>query len=99
MDDLMAALFLESFADTPSELILDIDATDVPLHGEQEVRFITGIMGIIVICRSIFSVMNTCCAPACAQPIRIMPLNATNLSGTIVTSEIKNASAVLDRLQ
>lgn len=29
-------LFLDSYARAPKEIVLDLDATDVPLHGEQE---------------------------------------------------------------
>ncbi len=42
IEELLAALFLESFQEAPEELILDFDATDVPLHGEQEERFFHG---------------------------------------------------------
>ena len=30
--------FIESFPSTPTELILDVDASDVPLHGDQELK-------------------------------------------------------------
>ena len=42
IEDLMVALFLERFDEAPEELILDFDATDIPLHGEQEGRFFHG---------------------------------------------------------
>ena len=32
-------LFLESHREAPTEIVLDLDATDVPLHGHQEARF------------------------------------------------------------
>ena len=35
-------LFLDSHAQPPREIVLDLDATDVPLHGEQESRFFHG---------------------------------------------------------
>jgi len=34
--------FIDSFAQPPEELILDVDATDDPVHGEQEKRFFHG---------------------------------------------------------
>ena len=35
-------LFLEAHAAPPREIVLDLDATDDPLHGEQEGRFFHG---------------------------------------------------------
>lgn len=42
IDDLMVDIFLESYKHPPSEIILDLDATDDPLHGTQEGRFFHG---------------------------------------------------------
>jgi hypothetical protein len=42
MDDLLVDLFLEAYANPPEEIILDVDATDDPLHGNQEGRFFHG---------------------------------------------------------
>lgn len=42
MDDLLVDLFLEAYATAPAEIILDVDATDDPLHGNQEGRFFHG---------------------------------------------------------
>src|ERR1700752_4168760 len=39
---LFVALFLEAHDQPPSEIILDLDATDDPVHGEQEGRFFHG---------------------------------------------------------
>jgi hypothetical protein len=39
---LMVDLFLEAHDRLPSEIILDLDATDDPVHGEQEGRFFHG---------------------------------------------------------
>lgn len=35
-------VFLESEARAPHRIVLDLDATDAPLHGQQEKRFIHG---------------------------------------------------------
>jgi hypothetical protein len=35
-------VFIESYASAPTELILDVDTTDLPLHGKQEGRFFHG---------------------------------------------------------
>ncbi len=42
IEALFVALFLESFREPPAEIILDLDATDDPLHGHQEGRFFHG---------------------------------------------------------
>ena len=42
IDELWVNLFLESHAEAPEQIILDLDATDAPLHGEQERRFFHG---------------------------------------------------------
>jgi Transposase DDE domain group 1 len=42
MDDLLVDLFLEAHDTAPAEIILDVDATDDPLHGNQEGRFFHG---------------------------------------------------------
>lgn len=39
---LFVELFLEAHEQAPSEIILDLDATDDPVHGEQEGRFFHG---------------------------------------------------------
>jgi hypothetical protein len=42
MDDLLVDLFLEAHDTAPAVIILDVDATDDPLHGNQEGRFFHG---------------------------------------------------------
>jgi len=42
IERLLVDLFLESHRSPPAEIILDLDATDDPLHGEQEGRFFHG---------------------------------------------------------
>ena len=42
LDGLLVDLFLEAFEEAPEEIVLDLDATDDPLHGEQEGRFFHG---------------------------------------------------------
>lgn len=42
LDELLVELFLESFEHPPSRLVLDLDATDDPIHGHQEGRFFHG---------------------------------------------------------
>lgn len=42
IDELLVKVFVESHTSVPEEIILDVDATDLPLHGEQEGRFFHG---------------------------------------------------------
>src|SRR5438128_2613168 len=42
MDELLVKVFIESHASTPAEIVLDVDTTDLPLHGKQEGRFFHG---------------------------------------------------------
>jgi hypothetical protein len=44
-DRLLVQLFVESQATAPESLVLDLDATDDPLHGKQEGRFFHGYYG------------------------------------------------------
>ena len=45
MEALLVELFLEAHAAPPAEIVLDLDATDDPLHGRQEGRFFHGYYG------------------------------------------------------
>jgi hypothetical protein len=45
LDELLLDLFVESFDGCPEEIVLDLDATDLPLHGTQESRFFHGYYG------------------------------------------------------
>jgi hypothetical protein len=42
MDELLVKIFLEAHEHVPEEIILDVDSTDLPLHGKQEGRFFHG---------------------------------------------------------
>ena len=42
IEELFVGLFLEAHAKPPQQIILDLDATDDPLHGHQEDRFFHG---------------------------------------------------------
>src|ERR1700692_3984053 len=45
VDRLLVEVFLEAHREAPKEIILDLDATDDPLHGKQEGRFFHGYHG------------------------------------------------------
>jgi Transposase DDE domain group 1 len=42
IESLFVTLFLEAHKTAPKEIILDLDATDDPVHGQQEGRFFRG---------------------------------------------------------
>jgi hypothetical protein len=42
VDELLVNVFIESHRSAPAEIILDVDTTDLPLHGKQEGRFFHG---------------------------------------------------------
>ena len=42
VDELLVSLFIESYQTAPQQLVLDVDTTDLPLHGKQEGRFFHG---------------------------------------------------------
>ena len=42
IDELLVKLFIESQEPAPEQIVLDVDTTDVPLHGKQEGRFFHG---------------------------------------------------------
>ena len=42
VDELLVKVFLESYEKAPDQILLDVDTTDLPLHGKQEGRFFHG---------------------------------------------------------
>jgi hypothetical protein len=42
LDELLVKVFIESQQTAPGEIVLDVDTTDLPLHGKQEGRFFHG---------------------------------------------------------
>jgi hypothetical protein len=45
LDELLVEIFLEAHPRAPRQIVIDLDATDTPLHGEQEARFFHGYYG------------------------------------------------------
>lgn len=45
VDQMLVAVFLAAHREAPKEIVLDLDCTDDPLHGEQEGRFFHGYYG------------------------------------------------------
>ena len=78
---LLIELFLESFTEPPKEIILDFDATDIPLHGEQEERFFHGYYG------------NYCYLPlyvTCGQFVLAAMLRPANIDASKGTIPVLN---------
>ena len=42
IDSLLVKIFIESYEKAPEQIVVDIDTTDLPLHGRQEGRFFHG---------------------------------------------------------
>jgi hypothetical protein len=42
IDEVLTAVFIEAHASAPETIVLDLDVTDLPLHGHQEGRFFHG---------------------------------------------------------
>jgi hypothetical protein len=80
IEELFVALFLEAHRTPPERIILDLDATDDPLHGHQEGRFFHGYRAcppaaqgptggtVTATCRSTSSAVVTCSRPSCGAP-------------------------------
>src|SRR5438270_1500470 len=62
---LMVELFLNAHERAPREIILDLDATDDPVHGEQEGRFSTANTTATATCPSTWSAGALCSPPSC----------------------------------
>jgi len=45
VDRLLVGIFLQAYPQAPAEIVLDVDSTDIPLHGEQQERFFHGYYG------------------------------------------------------
>lgn len=68
VDRLLVDLFLEAHEAPPEDIVLDLDATNDPVHGNQEGRFFTAIMGTIAICRCTLCAGIFCYEHGCDPP-------------------------------
>ena len=65
IDALLVELFVDAHEEAPEEIVLDLDATDDPLHGHQEGRFFHGYYtGATATFRCTSPAGSTCCAGA-----------------------------------
>ena len=68
IERLFVDLFMEAHAAAPAEIILDLDATDDAIHGEQEGRSSTVTMVATAICHCTSSAAAICWRPSCGRP-------------------------------
>ena len=68
IERLFVELFLEAHANPPKQIVLDLDATDDPVHGHQEGRFFHGYYDGYCICRSTCSAAATSLPPSSGAP-------------------------------
>ena len=83
VDRTLIDIFLQAHREPPQEIVLDLDSTDIPLHGEQEERFFHGYYG------------HYCYLPlyiVCGQHVLCARLRPSNIDGA------KGSVAELERL-
>jgi len=68
IDELLVKVFLEAHAKPPGEIVIDVDATDLPLHGHQEQASFTAITTITAICRCTLFAAIICWLYDCGLP-------------------------------
>jgi Transposase DDE domain group 1 len=74
IEALLVDLFLEAHRSPPKQIILDIDATDDPLHGHQEGRFFHGYYdGYCYLPLLTCSAAGICWRPSFARPTSTLP--------------------------
>jgi len=87
LDRLLADIYIESHGNAPDQIVLDLDATDIPLYGHQPERFFfhgyydsycflhpskqRPLARDPGICRCISSPATSYCACGCGQPTRM----------------------------
>lgn len=88
VDTLMTDIFLESFPEAPKQIILDLDNTDDPLHGNQEGRYFQGYYGCY------------CYMPLyifCGEHLLVSRLQTSNVDGAI--HAVTEVSLLVTRIQ
>ena len=78
IDRFFVEKFLDSYDEPPTEIILDVDATDDPLHGKQEGRFFHGYYG------------HYCYLPLymfCGSHLLLARLRPSNIDASLGTEE------------
>jgi len=67
VEGFLVEAFLQAWEVPPAEIVLDLDATDDPVHGDQEGRFFTGITTGTATCRCTSSAGSFSCARSCVR--------------------------------
>ena len=78
IERLFVELFLDAYAQPPERIVLDLDATDDPVHGEQEGRFFHGYYG------------HYCYLPLyifCGKHLLVAKLRPSNIDGSAGSGE------------
>jgi hypothetical protein len=73
IEALFVDLFLDAHESPPKEIVLDLDATDTPLHGDQDGKVFHGYTTATAICRCLFSAANICWRRSCAVRTSMAP--------------------------
>ena len=71
IDDLLVDVFLEAQDAPPEQIVLDIDTTDLAIHGNQEGRFYHGYSIITAICPCTCLPVSMCCVRDCGPATSI----------------------------
>jgi hypothetical protein len=83
IEGLFVTLFLEAHQTPPQKIVLDLDATDDPLHGHQEGRFFHGYYDSTATCRCTCSAAGICWRPGSgARPSTPRPAPSTRSLGS-----------------
>src|ERR1700751_3821998 len=81
LDELLVEVFLDSYGQAPAQIVLDLDVTDTPLHGEQEARFFHAYYGhYCYLPLYVFCGEHLLCA-------RLRPANQDASAGSVVEIE------------
>ena len=91
LHEVLVEQFIASFRRAPKRLILDVDATDDAVHGQQEHRFFHGYYDHYASCRCMSSAASNCWSAICARAQSTAPsmpgLSWRCWSGAIVKAE------------
>ena len=101
IENLLVDVFLESFEHAPQELILDFDATDDPIHGQQEGRFYHAYYGnycylpLYVTCghHLLVAKLRTSAKDACAGSLEVLQWLVTRLRDRFPATRIVSRGA------
>jgi hypothetical protein len=88
IEALLVDLFVEAHARPPDEIVLDFDATDDPLHGNQEGRFFHGYYG------------NYCYLPLyvfCGRHLLAAKLRVSNIDGS--AGAVEEAARIVEQIR